>query len=163
MPSRAIWQSGLSASKLKTVIVGGGFYGCALAVFLRQHGHNVIIIEEGSDLMQRASYANQARIHNGYHYPRSFITARRSLVNFRRFVFDFRECVDSTFQKVYAIAKRGSKVNAYQFKRFCGNIGAPIRQAQESIKRLFNSDLIEEVFIAQEYAFNATDLCDSSQ
>ena len=28
-----------------------------------------------ADLMQRASYANQARVHNGYHYPRSLLTA----------------------------------------------------------------------------------------
>ena len=140
------------------VIIGGGFYGCALAVFLRQNGHRVMILEENSDLMQRASYVNQARIHNGYHYPRSFITAWRSLVNFPRFVIDFRECVDNSFEKIYAIARRGSKVNAYQFKQFCQNIGAPIRPAPTPIKRLFNADLIEDVFTVREFAFNATAL-----
>jgi len=142
------------------VIIGGGFYGCALAVFLRQNGHQVTILEEGSDLMQRASYVNQARIHNGYHYPRSFITAWRSFINFPRFVLDFRECVDNSFEKVYAIARRGSKVNAYQFKEFCRNIGAPVRPAPVPIKRLFNADLIEEVFTVCEFAFNAAILRD---
>ncbi len=137
------------------IIIGGGFYGCALAVFLSQHGHQVTLLEAGGDLMQRASYVNQARIHNGYHYPRSFVTAWRSLVNFPRFVLDFRECVDNSFEKVYAIARRGSKVNAYQFRQFCQNIGAPIRQAPVSIRRLFTPDLIEEVFIVREFAFNA--------
>ncbi len=142
------------------IIIGGGFYGCALAVFLRQHGHQVTLLEAGGDLMQRASYVNQARIHNGYHYPRSFITAWRSLVNFPRFVMDFRECVDNSFEKVYAIARRGSKVNAYQFRQFCQNIGAPIRQAPVSIRRLFTQDLIEDVFIVREFAFNAVILRD---
>lgn len=142
------------------IIIGGGFYGCALAVFLRQHGQRVIVLEAGDNLMERASYVNQARIHGGYHYPRSFITAWRSLVNFPRFVLDFRECVDNRFEKIYAIARRGSKVSAYQFKQFCHSIGAPIRQAPLPIRRLFNGDLIEEVFIAREFAFNAVVLRD---
>ena len=149
--SQSIWDA---------VIIGGGFYGCALAVFLRQHGHQVMILEEGVDLMTRASYVNQARIHNGYHYPRSFITAWRSLVNFPRFVLDFRESVDNSFEKIYAIARRGSKVNAFQFRQFCQNIGAPIRPASPSVKRLFNSDLIEDVFTVREFAFNAAVLRD---
>jgi glycine/D-amino acid oxidase-like deaminating enzyme len=143
------------ANTWDAVIIGGGFYGCALGVFLCQRGHSVIIVEEGSDLMQRASYANQARIHNGYHYPRSFITAWRSRVNFPSFVLEFRECVDNSFEKVYAIARRGSKLSAYQFGQFCRNIGAPSRPAPVPLKRLFNSDLIEDVFVVREFAFNA--------
>jgi glycine/D-amino acid oxidase-like deaminating enzyme len=139
-----------------SVIIGGGFYGCALGVFLRQHGHSVLIVEAGSDLMLRASYVNQARIHNGYHYPRSFVTAWRSLVNLPRFVEDYRDCVDDSFEKVYAIARRNSKINAYQFKQFCRNIGAPIRQAPATVKRLFDNQLIEDVFLVREFAFNAT-------
>ena len=152
--SQSIWDA---------VIIGGGFYGCALAVFLRQNGHQVMILEEGADLMTRASYVNQARIHNGYHYPRSFITAWRSLVNFPRFVLDFREAVDNSFEKIYAIARRGSKVNAFQFKQFCQNIGAPIRPASPSVTRLFSSDLIEDVFVVREFAFNAAVLRDLMQ
>lgn len=142
------------------IVIGGGFYGCALALFLREHGQRVQIVEAGGDLMLRASYVNQARIHNGYHYPRSFITAWRSLVNFPRFVLDFRECVDNSFEKVYAIARSGSKVNGYQFRAFCQNIGAPIRSAPTPVRKLFSADLIEEVFIVREFAFNAAVLRD---
>jgi glycine/D-amino acid oxidase-like deaminating enzyme len=150
----------VSTTTWDKVIIGGGFYGCALAVFLRQNGHHPVILEAGEDLMQRASYVNQARIHNGYHYPRSFVTAWRSLVNFPRFVIDFRECVDNSFSKIYAIARCGSKVNAYQFKEFCRNIGAPLHPAPSSIKRLFNLSLIEDVFVVREFAFNAVILRD---
>lgn len=44
----------------------------------------ILIIEKDCDLMQRASYGNQAKVHNGYHYPRSILTARRSRVNFSK-------------------------------------------------------------------------------
>lgn len=66
------------------VIIGGGFYGAAIAVYLvKNRGmRKVILLERESSLLSRASYNNQARIHNGYHYPRSFTTAFRSRVNF---------------------------------------------------------------------------------
>lgn len=145
-------------SDFDAVVIGGGFYGCITALHLHQNGYSVAIVERDSDLLLRASYANQARIHNGYHYPRSFMTAWRSLTNFPRFVADFSTCIDNSFEKIYAIARRNSRVNAYQFRQFCGNIGAPIRPAPQRIKRLFNPTLIEDVFVVQEYAFDANRL-----
>lgn len=142
------------------IVIGGGFYGSITALYLKENGYDVIIIERDKNLLLRASYANQARVHNGYHYPRSFMTAWRSLTNFPRFVLDFRACVDDSFEKVYAIARRNSKVNAYQFRQFCNNIGAPVRVASPSIKRFFDPLLIEEVFIVKEYAFDAVRLRD---
>src|SRR5262249_8416810 len=91
---------------------------------------------------------------------RAFITAWRSHENFPRFLTDFRECVAVDFTKIYAIARQGSKVNAYQFKRFCENVGAYITPAPQNILSLFNQRLIEEVFLVEEYAFNANTLRD---
>ena len=142
------------------LVVGGGFYGCITALYLHDNGYRVLILERDDDLLLRASYANQARVHNGYHYPRSFMTAWRSLINFPRFVMDFRGCIDNSFEKVYAIARRNSKVNAFQFRQFCQNIGAPIRVAPRPIKQLFDAQLIEEVFIVKEFAFDARRLRD---
>jgi hypothetical protein len=107
--------------------------------------------------MQRASSVNQARVHNGYHYPRSLLTAIRSGIDFSRFVKDY-DCIDCTFKKYYAVAKSFSKVTATQFRLFCERIGAPISSAPKSIKQLFNPNLIEEVFLVKEYAFDAVKL-----
>lgn len=142
------------------IVIGGGFYGCSLAAFLCSRLNHVIVLEQESDLLTRASLANQARVHNGYHYPRSFLTALRSFVNFPRFVKDYHECVDSTFDKYYAIARVQSKVNAHQFRRVCENIGTPVKQAPESVRRLFSPALVEEVFLTKEYAFDAVVLRD---
>lgn len=140
------------------IVIGGGFYGCSVALFLAQRFSRVLILEREKELLQRASYVNQARVHNGYHYPRSFITALRSHINFPQFTRDFSNCVDSSFEKVYAIA-RNSKVNAFQFRRVFEDIGAPVKSAPARIKKLFDSKLIEEVFSVEEYAFDSFKLC----
>ena len=88
----------------------GGLTGDRRREYLAGRFPRVLMCERGADLMRRASYANQARVHNGYHYPRSILTALRSRVNFPRFVEEFRPAVDSGLEKVYAIARRTSKV-----------------------------------------------------
>jgi glycine/D-amino acid oxidase-like deaminating enzyme len=139
------------------IFVGGGFYGCCLALAFADRFSRILIVEREKDLLTRASYANQARVHNGYHYPRSLLTAGRSAVNYPRFMKEFENCVDSTFQKIYAIA-RGSKVTAYQFEKFCERVGIPARRAPASISSLFNETLIEETFVTEESAFDAVKL-----
>ena len=148
----------MSQTNYDAVIIGGGVYGCSLALYLKGHMDKVLILEKEPELLQRASYANQARVHNGYHYPRSLLTALRSRVSFSRFVAEYQDCIDQSFNKYYGIAKRFSKVTAAQFKTFCGRIGASIEPAPKEIKNLFNCDLIEDLFLVREYAFDAVRL-----
>ncbi|MBH3425494.1 MULTISPECIES: FAD-dependent oxidoreductase [Pseudomonas] len=140
------------------VIIGGGFYGAAIAVYLaKQRGlKRILLVEREPALMRRASYNNQARVHNGYHYPRSFTTAYRSRVNLPRFVQDWPQVVKQDFTKLYAIARRNSKVTAKQFERFCRDIGADLKPADPALRSLFEPRLIEEVFLVEEYAFDTT-------
>ncbi len=137
------------------VIIGGGFFGCNIALQLKKYFPSILILEKEVDLLQRASYVNQARVHNGYHYPRSILTAFRSRINFPQFVNDYQECISSDFENYYAIGKKFSKVNANQFKIFCDRIGAKSIIAPQAIKNKFNSALIEEVFCVQEYLFDS--------
>lgn len=115
----------------------------------------VVLLERESGLLRRASYANQARVHNGYHYPRSILTSIRSRLSYSRFRDQFPDAVDTDFTKVYAIARRVSKINAQQFTRFCRRIGADIAPAPKEIVSLFDSHLIEAAFVVTECAFNA--------
>lgn len=142
------------------VIIGGGFYGAAIAIYLaRQRGlRRILLVERECALLARASYNNQARVHNGYHYPRSFTTAYRSRVNLPRFVRDWPQAIRRDFTKLYAIARRNSKVTARQFERFCRDIGATIQPADPALRALFEPRLIEDVFLVEEYAFDATQL-----
>jgi glycine/D-amino acid oxidase-like deaminating enzyme len=142
------------------VIIGGGFYGATIGVYLaKQRGfQRVLLVEREPSLLTRASYGNQARVHNGYHYSRSFTTAYRSKVNMPKFVRDWPDAVKKDFTKLYAIARSNSKVTARQFERFCREIGARIQPADPSLQVLFEPRLIENVFLVEEYAFDSSKL-----
>lgn len=142
------------------VVIGGGFYGSVIAIYLaKERGlKNVLLIEREPALMTRASYNNQARVHNGYHYPRSFTTAYRSRVNLPKFIRDWPQSIKQDFTKLYAISRRNSKVTSKQFERFCLTIGAPLKPADASLRKLFEPHLIEEIYQVEECAFNTTAL-----
>src|SRR5260370_10405300 len=142
----------MSTARFDAVIVGGGFFGCSIAHYLQLRNKSSLVVEQEDQLFRHASYSNQARIHNGYHYPRSLHTAYRSRVNYQSFLQDFPECVVSNFTKLYCVARHLSKVSARQFERFCNVIGAPWKPARDQHRKLFNSRLIEAVYEVTELA-----------
>jgi glycine/D-amino acid oxidase-like deaminating enzyme len=145
-------------SPRRTMIIGGGFYGCCLAIFFRDAGDEVVLLEAEPQLLSRASYNNQARVHGGYHYPRSILTGKSCVASFPLFAEVFPEAVVKNFTKLYAIARVNSRVTAAQFAGFCHRVGAPVNEGPASARGLFERDLIEEVFQVQEYAFDAAKL-----
>jgi glycine/D-amino acid oxidase-like deaminating enzyme len=140
------------------IVVGGGFFGCALALRLARAGGRVLLVEAERELLSRASHNNQARVHNGYHYPRSFPTALRSHLNFQRFCQEYRDCIDDSYQMYYAVSRQFSQVTARSFWNFCRRVQAPIAAAPKSVAELFNPDLIEQVFEVTEHVFDAVRL-----
>ncbi|HWE22381.1 MAG TPA: FAD-dependent oxidoreductase [Myxococcales bacterium] len=140
---------------MAAIVIGGGFFGCSLALALRERGQRVTVIERERDLLLRASTNNQARIHGGYHYPRSILTGLRSRVNYPRFAADFSRCIDRSFRHYYAVARRQSQVTARQFEEFCGRIGARLSPAPREVRALFDQNLIERVYEVEEHAFDA--------
>ena len=146
----------------KTIIIGGGFYGLSIAIYLYEElgVRDILVIEKESNMMTRASYVNQARVHNGYHYPRSVLTGYRSAVNFPRFIDEYKSAIVNDFDKYYGVASKLSKINARQFYRFAEKIGADISDAPKDIQKLFNDKLVEKIFKVKEYAFNSHKLRD---
>jgi glycine/D-amino acid oxidase-like deaminating enzyme len=140
------------------IIIGGGFFGMYIAEYYARHGSSVCLLEKEHDFMQRASLVNQARVHHGYHYPRSILTALRSRVSFPRFVEEFRDCIDDSFEKYYLIGRILSNVTAKQFNLFCQRIGIPCERASNRVSSLVNPKLVEAVFSTIEYAFDAVKL-----
>ena len=142
-----------------TIIIGGGFYGLRIAQFLREEigQAHILIIEKMPDVMMRASYNNQARVHGGYHYPRSVLTAIRSKVNLPIFSEEYSYAVDKRYTNYYSVANNFSKVTSKQFERFYERIGAEMTTSEDG-KSYFNPKLIDEVFQVKEYVFNAAKL-----
>jgi glycine/D-amino acid oxidase-like deaminating enzyme len=141
-----------------SIVIGGGFYGARLALALRAEGESVLLLEREPMLLGRASLINQARVHQGYHYPRSILTAVRSRQNYDRFREEYAEAVYESFDHYYAIARNDSKTTAAQFAQFCQRLGAPASPAPDRIRALFDSARIEDVFLVRECAFDAVKL-----
>lgn len=142
------------------LIVGGGFYGCCLGLCLRSLSERITLVEAGEAAMTRASRVNQARVHTGFHYPRSVLTAVKSMVLHQRFCRDFPDAVKTDFRMLYAVARRHSKVSAGRFLRMYRDMGAPIAEATPSQSALFCADTVEAAFNCTEYAFDYSVLRD---
>ena len=147
-----------AAPEIDYLVIGGGFYGCCLALYLRSLSDRIVVAEAADALMTRASRVNQARIHTGFHYPRSALTAVKSMVLNRRFAQDFPDAVVDDFQMLYAVARRRSKVSAKRFDRMFSEMGAPIAPAGPAQAALFDPDTIEAAFACREAAFDYTAL-----
>ena len=98
-------------NRYDAVIIGGGFFGCKIASFFKKHFNKILILEKENDLLLRASYFNQARVHNGYHYPRSLLTAWRSKMNYPRFMQEYSDCILRDFTSYYAVGKKLSLIH----------------------------------------------------
>ncbi|MDA7430281.1 FAD-dependent oxidoreductase [Primorskyibacter aestuariivivens] len=144
----------MSRETVDYVILGGGFYGCCLALFLRSISRRVMIVEAGERLLDRSSRGNQARVHTGFHYPRSALTAVRSMILHKRFARDFPEAIFDDFQMLYAVARRRSMISAKRFFRMFRDMGAPIERASPQQSALFDGGMIEDVFACREVAFD---------
>ena len=81
----------------RIIIAGGGFFGCSIAMMLHRRGWQPIVVEEADDLLTQASRVNQARVHGGYHYPRSLMTAYRSRQNYEIFRQHYRDAIVDPF------------------------------------------------------------------
>ncbi len=133
-------------------IIGGGIFGIYAAIYLAEHGLQVALIEKEQQLLQKASIVNQARLHGGYHYPRSVATARMSDENKARFTQDHQAFINFQFEKYYGIDRYGSFTDSRQFKRFCDYIKIPCEEVTEH--PLFNYERLEAVFKTVEYTFD---------
>jgi glycine/D-amino acid oxidase-like deaminating enzyme len=151
-------MSDVRVTNCDALVIGGGVFGAWLALDLARRGRSVVLLERETALLQRASRQNQARIHNGYHYPRSVLTGLRSRVDSARFRAEFADCVDASFTMLYAVARRASNVTPAQFQSFCSRIGAPLAPAKREHARWFDAGLVAEVWEAEEWAFDAVRL-----
>ncbi len=148
----------MKAPAYDVAIIGGGLYGVCIALFLKRYFKRIVVLEKTSTLFTEASFINQARVHNGYHYPRSIVTASRSHVNYQKFIRDFPGCIHGTFTKLYAISSHNSQTTASQFISFCRRVDIPLHPASPAYRALFNPRMIEQVFEVEESVFDAKKL-----
>lgn len=140
------------------VIIGAGLYGLYAADLCGKNKQKILVLEYEDRPFRRATYINQARVHKGYHYPRSLSTALKSAHYFDRFMNDYKFCVLTSFNQVYATSKKFSWTDAKQFKKFC--TAANIRCDEISPEKYFNFEMCDGAFLTEEYTYDASILRD---
>lgn len=142
-----------SQQRWSMAIFGAGLYGLYSALHVARSGRDVIVFEHDDAPFRRATYINQARVHMGYHYPRSITTAQKSAHYFNRFMEDYGFCVHQDFDQVYATSAACSWTNAEQFVRFCESAGIPCEEVPAA--RYFKEGLVDGAFLTKEYTYDA--------
>ncbi|MCR5675473.1 MAG: FAD-binding oxidoreductase [Lachnospiraceae bacterium] len=143
----------MSAQTFDSIILGAGLYGLYAAKLLADRGERCLVVEHDETAMRRATYINQARVHNGYHYPRSISTAKKSAHYYRRFHEDFDFCIRRDFRQIYATSAQFSWTDRAQFLSFCAAAGIPCRELSSA--DYFRKGLTDGVFLTEEDTYDA--------
>ena len=134
------------------LIIGGGIYGLYLSKYLSKD-KKVLLIEIDNDLFTRSTYVNQARLHNGYHYPRSKETAELSANYYNKFINDFKDSINDSFDHIYSISTEGSKIDSEQFEYFCDDISIPYTKVDSGI---FKPGSITDEYLVKECSMDVS-------
>ena len=140
------------------IIIGAGLYGLYSALLCSRHGQHVLVLECDSAPFKRATYINQARVHQGYHYPRSISTAMKSAGYFERFNRDYAFCINKEFDQIYATSSNYSWTDGEQFVKFCQAAHIPCETLKP--ENYFKQGMCDGVFRTREYTYDAMILKD---
>lgn len=138
--------------KYDAIIIGGGIFGLYATQVLSSNGLKVAVLEKEKEIFERASKVNQARVHKGYHYPRSLDTAQKTADYYNRFYNDFSFAMPKPFKQYYAISKENSKTSTEEYIRFCKKVGIPLKEVNKSL--FFQEGKVDAVFEAEEACFD---------
>lgn len=100
---------------MKIRILGAGFYGCHLAVELLRDGHDIVIHELKDRIFGGASGNIPARLHQGFHYPRSKRTRMACQEHEPAFMAMYGKFTRRVATNIYAIAQDASMVDYPQY------------------------------------------------
>lgn len=134
------------------VIIGGGIFGIYAALWLSGKYKSILLLEKESELMQKATVVNQARLHSGYHYPRSVSTGRLALEYKDRFIEDHKPFINAKFDQYYAIDKYSTFTDSSQYKRFCRFLNIEAKLVKEC--SFIDFTRISDLYLTSEYSFD---------
>jgi hypothetical protein len=134
------------------IIIGAGLYGLYAAYLSGLKNQKVLVVEYEDAPFKRATHVNQARVHLGYHYPRSISTAIKSRSYYNRFVNEFKDSINDTFTKIYATSNSFSWTNSKQFQKFCTDAELPYEITDPNL--YFKANMIDGAFITKESSYD---------
>jgi len=136
---------------MKVAIIGAGWYGCHIASELLTKNIQVEIFEKESSIFSNASFYNTGRLHQGFHYPRSFTTRENCFNNFQKFKNKYGFACEKVGNNYYLVSNKDSILDFETFKNiFLTEFGSLHVANKEDIWFLKNIDgaiLSEEVAV----------------
>ncbi len=96
---------------MRVAVLGGGWYGCHIAAALMRDGHDAMLFEREARLFSGASGANPARLHLGFHYPRSKLTRAACQEQHAAFMKSYGHLTRAIPVNLYCIAEEASHVD----------------------------------------------------
>jgi hypothetical protein len=132
---------------LKVAIVGGGWYGCHIALSLKSRGCEVSIFEE-KQLLSGAGLTNQLRLHLGYHYLRSQGTREQAKAGFVEFLDTYGDLSAAIRNNLYAVPLEGSTLDYGTVSQILAAENLPHHPASEEWRTWSNG--FEAVFATHE-------------
>tara|TARA_B110000027_G_C16121177_1_gene303088 strand:+ start:3608 stop:4639 length:1032 start_codon:yes stop_codon:yes gene_type:complete len=133
---------------MKIAIIGSGFYGSTIALFLSKK-HKVSIFEKEKSIFKGATLANQFRFHLGYHYPRSQKTVNEINKSKKDFISFFGKKVFEKTENYYPFAKN-SKLSFKKYEAFLKKN----KLKYKKINLLKDTSTIEKTILADEKNLN---------
>lgn len=100
---------------MKCLVIGAGWYGCHLALWLLKRGHDITIVDKENGFFGGSSSKNQNRLHLGYHYPRSKDTIKECQEGYVRFQQEYPDLSTELHDNMYFISDDRSKTSVDKF------------------------------------------------
>lgn len=108
----------------KVGIIGGGWYGCHIALSLSKQGYTIILFEKNPTIFSEISGKFGVRLHVGPHYPRSPATRKSCREGFKEFCEKYPQLLNHHEFSIYGLGKldednQPPKVTQEQFREVC--------------------------------------------
>ncbi|MAH97820.1 MAG: hypothetical protein CMA12_00515 [Euryarchaeota archaeon] len=121
--------------KKKIGIIGAGWFGCYIGYDLIKTGYDVTIFEKKEEIFQGASGLNQNRLHQGFHYPRSYNTIKESKIGYINFAKKFPKFVKSINKNLYVVANdKNNKIDFDIYKQILNSNKLLFKEEQNRYK-----------------------------
>ena len=118
-------------------IIGAGWYGCHIGLFLKNLGNKVKIFEKEKDIFLGSSGYNQFRLHSGFHYPRSSETINEIKINYSKFCKFYKKYISIPKNNIYCIAQQKSLIDSKTYEIILKSHGLKItRKKTEFLKNI---------------------------
>lgn len=114
----------INTDNKKVAIIGGGWYGCHISLYLKKHNLDVTIYEKESKLFKGVSNYYGIRIHAGPHYPISNLTRKNCIDGLSKFLIEYPELIVYHENSFYGLGKEDvdgllPRIKLEEFKKVC--------------------------------------------